>query len=198
MRKNRGYKKGEPFRDARLFVVACEGEDREKEYFERLGHGSQRLKVRVLAPEPAGSLSAPKWVLDRGISFLEKEGVNVDRGDQMWFVMDVDRWKIEQLYDIAALCKERRWGFALSNPCFEVWLLLHVKDCPVSGSTTCRDFKRELDDTVKGGYRLERFLPLASDAITRGYALDTDMNSPIPAHKTSRVYLLVREILESF
>ena len=35
-RKNRGYKKGEPFRDARLFVIACEGEKREKEYFEAL------------------------------------------------------------------------------------------------------------------------------------------------------------------
>lgn len=42
MSKNRGYKRGEPFRDARLFLIACEGAVREKEYFERLGHGSQR------------------------------------------------------------------------------------------------------------------------------------------------------------
>lgn len=198
MRKNRSYKKGEPFRDARLFVVACEGENREKDYFERLGHGSRRLKVRVLAPEPVESLSAPKWVLSRIVNFIEKEGVNVDMGDQIWLVMDVDRWKIEQLYEIAGLCKEQRWGFALSNPCFEVWLLFHVKDNIAADSTACRDYKKELDNSINGGYKFEKIISLIPDAMARCRALDLDLDSPIPAHKTSRVYLPVHQILELF
>lgn len=198
MRKNRGYKKGEPFRDARLFVVACEGEKREKEYFERLGDGSQRLKVRVLAPEPTESLSAPKWVLDRLVRFIEKEGVNIATGDEIWLVMDVDRWKTDQLYDIAEICRERRWGFALSNPCFEVWLLFHVRTVHELNAISCQDFKKELGKAVKGGYNLEKFLPLVSDAVARCQALKMDLTSPIPANKTSKVYLVVNQMFEMF
>jgi hypothetical protein len=35
-RKNRGYKRGEPFRDAIQFVIACEGAARERQYFEHI------------------------------------------------------------------------------------------------------------------------------------------------------------------
>lgn len=196
MRKNRGYKKGEPFKDARLFVVACEGEKREKEYFERVGHGSQRLKVRVLAPEAGESRSAPKWVLDRVVRFIEKEGFNTTSGDQIWLVMDVDRWKIDQLYEIDAHCKEQGWGMALSNPCFEVWLLFHLKDALNITSNSCQDLKHELGNAVKGGYNLEKFIPLVPDAITRCRSLDLDLNRPIPALKTSRVYLVINQMLQ--
>lgn len=196
MRKNRGYKKGEPFRDARLFVVACEGEKREKDYFERLGHGSRRLKVKVLAAEPNDSLSAPKWVLDRLVRFIAKEGANPKNGDQIWLVMDVDRWKTDQLHDIANLCNEQQWGFALSNPCFEIWLLFHIRDVQESSAVSCQDFKKELGKAVKGGYNLERFLPLVSDAVARCKNLEVDLASPIPADKISRVYLVVNQMLE--
>lgn len=196
MRKNRGYKKGEPFRDARLFVVACEGEKREKTYFERLGHGSQRLKVRVLAPEPGRSLSAPKWVLDRLVHFIEKEGVNVKTGDQVWLVMDVDRWKTNQLYAIADLCKEQGWGFALSNPCFEVWLLLHLQDISNVGANSCQDFKKELAKSVRGGYNPEKFLSWVPDAIARCQSLNLDLDHPIPPAKTTRVYLVANHMME--
>jgi hypothetical protein len=198
MRKNRGYKKGEPFRDARLFVVACEGEKREKDYFERLGHGSQRLKVRVLAPEPSESLSAPKWVLDRVVHFIEKEGVNTETGDQIWLVMDVDRWKTDQLHDLAAHCKEKGWGLSLSNPCFEIWLLLHVKDSLDVNSFSCQDFKRDLGNAVRGGYKVEKFLELVPEAIARCQLLDLDQESPIPAKRTSRVHLVVSQMLQYF
>lgn len=196
MHKNRGYKKGEPYRDARLFVVACEGEDREKVYFERLGDGSQRLKVEILAPDPEKSLSAPKWVLDRLVRFIEKDGVNIKAGDQVWIVMDVDKWKKEQLYNIANECKERKWGFALSNPCFEIWLLLHVKDIHDSHSISCQGFKKELGEAIKGGYDVQKFIPLAPDAITRCKNINLDLESPIPPYKTSRVCLLVSQMIE--
>lgn len=196
MRKNRKYKKNGFFRDARLFVVACEGERREKDYFERLGQGSRRLKVRVLAPEPDRSLSAPKWVLDRLVYFIEKEGVNIATGDLVWLVMDVDRWKTEQLFDLAEICVQEGWGFALSNPCFEIWLLMHVKDIHESDSTSCQDFKKELGESHIGGYNLEKFLSLVPTAVARCQVLDDDLGNPIPKFKTSRVHLMVKEISE--
>lgn len=196
MRKNRGYKKGEPFRDARLFVVACEGEKREKEYFERLGHGSRRLKIKVLAPDATQSLSAPKWLLDRLAAYIEQEGINIKTGDAVWVVMDVDRWKTEQLYELNTICKEAGWGYALSNPCFEIWLFMHIKNMEEAVSSTCQELKRELGASIKGGYNLEKFIPLVNDALSRSQALEDDLDSPIPNIKISRVHLAVTELLQ--
>lgn len=197
MRRNRPYKKGTPFRDARLFIVACEGEKREKEYFEHLGQGSQRIKIKILAAQAGDSLSAPKWVVDRLVHFIEKERISINTGDQIWLIMDVDRWQEEQLFKIAAICRDHKWGFALSNPCFEAWLLFHVQNEPSPTSSTCQEYKRELDRTVRGGYRPDNFIPLAANAISTCKQLDSHPDSPIPPHKLSRVYLAVEEILHA-
>jgi hypothetical protein len=196
MRKNRGYKKGESFRDARLFVVACEGEKREKEYFERLGAGSRRLKIHVLAPDAKESLSAPKWLLDRLVHFIEKEGVNIETGDVVWVVMDVDRWKTEQLYELANICQQEKWGYALSNPCFEVWLMMHVRNINDVDFSTCKELKHELGKTIRGGYNVERFASRITEAISRADAIEDDVNSPIPGSKISRVHLAVKALQE--
>lgn len=196
MRKNRDYKKGAAFRDARLFIIACEGEKREKEYFEQLGKGSRRLKVKVL--EPTESKSSPKWVLSRLVYFLDEGSVNIDEGDQVWLVMDIDKWKIEELYDISASCKDNGWNIALSNPCFEIWLLYHICDAEQLESKTCQDYKRDLNKLVKGGYNLEKFIKLIPGAIQRSQSKLDDINNPIPKFKTSRVHNLVLELMSMF
>jgi hypothetical protein len=86
MKLNRSYKKGEPYRDSRLFVIACEGAAREKIYFEHLRPQTPRLRFEVISPQNeegdnVGN-SSPKWVLDRVIKFVEKEGVNIQKGDR--------------------------------------------------------------------------------------------------------------------
>lgn len=95
MKSNRSYKKGAPFRDARLFVIACEGAAREKAYFEQLRPMTRRLRFQVISPQNKGNdnvgNSSPKWILDRVVKFVEKEGVNIEKGDRLWFVLDVDR-----------------------------------------------------------------------------------------------------------
>lgn len=198
MKRNRGYKKGEPYRDARLFVIACEGEKREKEYFERLGHGSQRLKIQVLAPDKSESRSAPKWILDRLVYFIEKEGINTTAGDIVWIVMDVDSWPVPQLYELSKICQREDWGFALSNPCFEIWLFMHVDDISKATAHTCQELKYEIGQIFKGGYHVEKFVGLAQVAVKRANEMPDDKASPIPAVKATRVHLPVAEILNAF
>lgn len=198
MRKNRPYKKGEPFRDARLFVIACEGEKREKVYFEHLGNGSRRLKVEILSAERGSSLSAPKWVVDRLVRFIETNGVNLQKGDIVWLVMDVDQWKPDDLIQLAKDCKMEGWGFALSNPCFEVWLLMHLGPIADLQARTCREMKQTLDKLVKGGYKVEDFIPLIEDAIRHASTLTDDPQRPIPEFRISRVHLPVKQMKEYF
>jgi hypothetical protein len=68
-------------------------------------------------------------------------------------VVDQDRWTDDQL------TKLHQWslqatnhGFALSNPKFEYWLLLHFEDgSGIASSTDCTDrLKRYLPDYDKG------------------------------------------------
>ncbi len=111
-RRNRSYKRGEPFRDARLFIIACEGEKSEPNYFHTLCKGRRRLKLEIL--KPTDGESAPSWVLRRAKKYVKSYGLQ--RHDQLWLVLDRDRWKMEHLREIAQYCSNQNRNIALSNP----------------------------------------------------------------------------------
>ncbi len=189
-RKNRGYKRGEPFRDAILFVIACEGAVREKEYFELLATRSSQIKITVL--ENKGGNSAPKWVLDSAANFVEQKELRDD--DQLWFVMDVDLWPADQLRTIHEECEKRNnWHMALSNPCFEVWLYMHFDDIQNSTSTSARELKAEINSKVRGGYNKKVFIPAIREAHRRSLALDA-VNHFMPEFMRTKLHLLTTEI----
>lgn len=207
MHKKRGYNRETPqalVRDYKLFAIACEGSKREPEYFKVLRYLSKKIAVdiieEIVSEEEALSInpnkSAPKWVLDRAVRYIEKEGLNDE--DDLWFVMDIDRWTEEQLREIASYCeKYPNWHIVLSNPCFEVWLYFHKKsDITISNSVSAGDFKTEISTLEKGGYHPYKFLPYLADAIKNSKDNDSDKNHFIPKLKETKVYLLGEAILE--
>jgi len=116
-------------RDARFFVVATEGAETEPRYFQAIQErelvSRSRVKLHVLPTE--GGRSAPQHLAHRIDAFLREYTLLPD--DEVWLVLDVDLGagnRIAQLSELAALCRQKRWHLAISNPCFEVWLLLHV------------------------------------------------------------------------
>lgn len=194
-RPNRGYKRGEPFRDSALFVIACEGAVREKEYFEHLATLSTRIRIKVLQRDEP-TRSAPKWVIDSAARYEDEVGLAQD--DQLWIVMDVDRWKEEQLREIALTCKDtKNWYLALSNPCFEVWLYLHVDDIGTSKSTTCQELKEELNGKVKGGYNKAEFIKSIDRAHERALTLDPNPHLHfLPSQMRTKMHLLTTELFK--
>lgn len=206
MRKKRGYKRETPenlVRDYKLFAIACEGSKREPDYFKVFRHFSNKIAVDVIEEivneEEALSInpnkSAPKWVLERAIRYIEKEGLSDE--DDLWFVMDIDRWSEQQLREIATYCeKYKNWHIALSNPCFEVWLYLHKKaDISISESKTCQDFKYEISTFEKGGYHPYKFLSYLEEAVLNARIADSDKNHYFPKHKETKVYRLANAVL---
>lgn len=206
MRKKRGYKREIPenlLRDYKLFAIACEGQKREPEYFKTFRFLSRRIAVDVIedvvSEEEALSInpnkSAPKWVLDRAVRYIEKEGLNNE--DDLWFVMDIDRWEPSQILEIATLCDQYpNWHIVLSNPCFEVWLYLHKEsNISKSKSKECSDFKSEISQFEKGGYHPIKFIPFLPDAIVNAKALDSKPAYYLPEFKTSKVYQLGESVL---
>lgn len=206
MRKKRGYQREIPIdlvRDYKLFAIACEGSKREPEYFKKFRHISNKIAVDVIedivSDEEALTInankSAPKWVLDRAMRYIEKEGLHED--DDLWFVMDIDRWSEQQLREVANYCNQfPNWHIVLSNPCFEVWLYFHKRsDISISKSITCSDFKNEISTFEKGGYNPISFLADLSNAISNAKVADSDKNHFIPKVNETKVYELCEAVL---
>ena len=116
-------------RDARLFVIAVEGEASGEEfrYFTALQQlevvDPRRVKLLPLAASSEEHDSAPEHVLER----LDRHAARFPLRslDQCWLALDLDTWKDRSLSFVCQEAAQRRYGVALSNPCFEIWLLLH-------------------------------------------------------------------------
>jgi len=207
MHKKRGYKRDTPLellRDYKLFAIACEGGKREPNYFKVFEYMSRKVKVDIINNIVSDieisivdqNKSAPKWVLDRAVRYIEKEGLNED--DELWFVIDVDKWSEQQLREIASYCEAKQnWNIVLSNPCFEVWLYFHkANDLQTSKSKTCQDLKMEISKLEKGGYHEYKFIPLIQDAILNAKNADSDPKHFFPKHKETKMYKVAESILK--
>ncbi|MCY1635771.1 RloB family protein [Marinifilum sp. D737] len=207
MRKKRGYKR-EPelalLRDYKLFAIACEGGKREPEYFKTFRYISPRVAVDIIEDIVSDSemtvvhdnKSAPKWVLDRAVKYIDKEGLSKE--DELWFVMDKDRWSESQLREIAMYCEEYpNWHIVISNPCFEVWLYFHKnKEKPNPTISSCNNFKNALSTFTPGGYHPLKYIPDFMQAIDNARENDTSEEFFIPNLKETKVYELGQVLIE--
>jgi len=200
-RKKRGYKRlVEKKRDYRLFAIACEGSVRERDYFECFEVLSSRISVDLIADvDEDGNVvvshnSSPDHVLQRAQVYANNTDL-ID-GDQMWIVVDVDRWPEEQLSILAQECYSRGWNLAISNPCFEVWLCYHMEeDIPDGGEIKDSGyFKNHLSLLTIEGYSPEVYSPLAFNAIEVAKAKDTNPGMRIPPYKVTHVYRLMEQM----
>ena len=108
-----------------VVIIVCDGTKTEPIYFRNFEQREKPLHVKVV---PSG-----KNYFD-----LIKKGANARRNIEskctVWCVSDVDSdpntpnyeaSKNEQLMNYARIAKEEGFHIAISNPCFELWYLLH-------------------------------------------------------------------------
>jgi len=205
MRKKRGYNRSHTGlkRDYRLFAIVCEGK-REAEYFQLLESLSQRISIDIIIDKVPdlemkakyNTKSAPKWLLDRAVKYIEKEGL-IDE-DELWFVLDVDKWEINQIREIASLCKDKpNWHIAISNPCFEIWLYFHMNSIIPEEikNKPCKFIKNKLDSISKSGYNKEKYIIKINDAIINAKRADSDRKHFFPQKGETKVYLLAESLI---
>ncbi|MDO9509305.1 MAG: RloB family protein [Thermovirgaceae bacterium] len=132
----------------KLFVIAVEGVKTEPQYFALFNDQQSVIQVNCLK---GSHDSSPPQVLKRMEDHLRQEELR--SSDEAWLVVDKDQWTVEQLAQLHAWAQEHaNYGFALSNPKFEYWLLLHFEDGNgIASSRDCSDrLKRHLPDYDKG------------------------------------------------
>jgi len=181
-------------RDTRLIIIAAEGEKTEKQYFSMFG--SLRVQVHVLHTE--GGLSSPKHVFDRLSDYKRRYDLKGD--DQLWLVVDVDCWTQKMLSEIATGSVQKKFGLAVSNPCFEVWLYLHHSDVDPNGAldkSTLEGMLRAIVGSYNGSnLNLDHYRDHVPEAIDRAAVLDTNPDERWPSSTGTHVYRLARQILE--
>lgn len=179
----------------RLFIIAVEGNKTEPQYFNILDIQKSVIKIQCLKGKDGTS---PLHVLRRMANRLKEESLR--ESDEAWLVVDKDEWTNEQLAQLFKWSqKNSRYGFAVSNPKFEYWLLLHFEDGNgVTGPRDCEDrLMRHLPDFDKGIDSNKITQPMITSAIGRAKRRDNPPCADWPREIGTTVYRLVESILRA-
>jgi len=116
----------------RRFTVFCEGRNTEPAYFRSLQRTVADALIDLVIVPAAGS---PFTIAAQAVERARELGIagrtrrkrdSYEEKDEVWAVFDRD---VHPRYDEAVtLCEHNHVGAARSNPCFEVWLVLHESD----------------------------------------------------------------------
>lgn len=179
-------------RDASLFVLAVEGRVTEEAYFTRTFRSS-KVQLEVL-PTGEDNRSAPGHVRARLRAWRERYQLHEER-DALWLVVDRDGWPVKTLAALAREARQGAYSLAVSNPCFEVWFLLHFTG-ELEGLERCDEvcarIRGEIGSYSKSNPPVERLRPLLATALAR--AEDIDAGDRWPSGPGSHVCRLVRDL----
>jgi RloB-like protein len=171
-------------------LVYCGGAQTEPAYFEGLRR----------------SIVTPRVVVEvryKGVSPLQLLRIAADHVrrhtdhsyDEVWCVVDVDE------FDIGAASQEAERlaiRLAVSNPCFELWLLLHHADHRAHSQNCSKVIEclvKHLPAYDKARLNIADFLPGIIEAVVRARALDGDGPHEYPNPSTN-VWRLVETVME--
>ena len=205
----------EAFRDARLIIIASEGKDTERIYFKALAkeYSNPRVHVHILErSEAEQNNSSPEHVLKQLNDYKEQYALEAD--DELWLVVDKDRWTEAMLSHVAMECAQDNYmHMALSNPCIELWLLLHLVDVSLltpeeqlqwlenrrKSKNTDPYLKvrlrKEMGSYHESAYDVQMLIANVETAIKRARTLDKNPADRWPQTLGTRVYLLAESVM---
>ena len=193
MARRRSYSRRPPVRVYRkLYIIATEGAATEPAYFEIFQDRDTTIKVRLL---DSRHKSAPLKVLKRAEQYITKQRLR--KNDAVWLVLDRDNWPESALNEVWNRCQVKKFNLAVSNPCFEYWLLLHFENgSGVSNANNCRDkLLRYLPNFAKGHVEIEKLKTRIQTAIENAERKDVPPCKKWPATNGSTMYRLAKELL---
>ena len=177
----------------KMFVLATEGSKTESQYFSIFNDQNHTVHIKFLR---GGDRSAPRQVLKRMRDYLKE--VDLRDSDEAWLVVDKDQWTDKQLLELSEWAGEaENYGFALSNPKFEFWLLLHFEDGNgVNNSKTCTQrLKLHIPGYDKSINARKISEDMITEAIERAKKRDTPACRDWPQNTGTTVYRLVENII---
>lgn len=200
-----------------FFIIASEGRLSEPQYFRHIASFldstkklGKQVKVEPLYREDNAS------DFRRVLSLLDeyKSKYDLKEGDQLWCLVDADNWPEKNLAQAHQLCKQKQYEFCMTNPCFELWLLLHHLDVRAASEETkqkifapasSKDVGQLLHDILKQtfgeGYQKgkisNRHLEKIPFALKQAFELELDKNHWTFDACCTRIHLLIQQIFQT-
>lgn len=185
-------------RDDRLFIIACDDTYAPKQYFDFF----RLTRVQIHVVPTLDGTSAAAHVLTRLLSIDHHDD------DERWLVLDVDHAlngdHVASFMEALKRAADNGIKVALSNPCFELWLLLHHQS-----ERECSQLRSAQEVTTMlraklGSYNKTRLnqahfpLESVSLACTRAKTIDRPCaHKDIPDKPSTRVYRLMDSIISA-
>jgi len=213
-RRRRPFIREDAERDARLIIIATEDSKAAVAYFLALAspayYQSAKVHVELLIREETAS--APERILAQLDQWQQTYQIGED--DELWLVVDVDRWGNAKLSQISQACLQKGIRLVVSNPAIELWFLLHLteldgydEDTKAALLKNARTNSRRtrLEEAIleitgqynKSNFDADRYLPHVKTAIERAKLLDERPSDRWPQGLGTRVYLLAQSIIDN-
>lgn len=198
MRKKRPIRRSEDrTRDASLVVIASEDRYAVKQYFEMFH--STRVQFHVL--ETDNGQSSPEHVMKRLDQYMDE--YSVGEGDQFWLVCDTDHWiessHIQNLVEVVQRCRQKGIFVALSNPCFDLWLLLHFDEFPSIRPLPCSQVGEMIREKLGSFNKTKVFnLPISENDLANAIARSRNNYNPadiIPNKPQTAIHLIIEDLV---
>jgi hypothetical protein len=215
-RERQPFKRVGFFRETqKLVVIASEGTETEVQYFEEFKSSNlyNDANIFIETLNRYSQSSSPKSVLATVKGF--KKAYDLKLTDELWVLIDRDKqsWKIPEIDHVAQQCNQGRIGFAMSNPCFELWILLHLTDLDTFSAEELAEMlenkkinknrtwiEKKLSELLEGynktNIRSDRFINGCYEAVSRAEKLDVNPQHRWPNGLGTHVYKLFKQVLK--
>jgi hypothetical protein len=158
-------------------VVFCEGEKTEPQYLEAL---KKQPEIRDAAAvdlriETGHGGAVPQTLVSLAIDARSRAESEEAEIDEFWCVFDVE-WPRNHpgLSDAVHQARENDIRLAITNPCFELWLILHFNDHGAwLHNDDARRLRRSLDGSLGKSLDAAKYMPLVGAATQRAVDLET-------------------------
>ena len=160
----------------RTFLVFCEGIRTEPDYIEALRQEpavreSASVEIRI---DRAASGAVPLTLVNRAAEARDRYPQEQGEIDEVWCLFDVE-WPQNhpKLLEAREKARARNVNLAISNPCFELWLVLHFEERTAwLDSDAAGKLLRCLHDKSSGkGLEGSEYMPRRTEAANRARAL---------------------------
>ena len=172
------------------FLILCEGEKTEPNYFRRF-----RVFINVIEIDVQGVAKDPGKIVKEAKNLEEQEDY-----DQVWCVFDRDNWTPENFNNAISSAEKQSFKVAYSNEAFELWYVLHFEF--LNAGIPRSDYCKKLDGYLNRRYQknseaiYDELLNKQPTAIKNAESLLKQYDSHTPARNnpSTTVHLLVQEL----
>ena len=106
----------------RRFVLFCEGLNTEPAYFGAIGRNCVNALIEVKR-----GVGVPMTIAKKAVERKRRRTRNsFEEKDEVWAVFDRDNHP--NFNGAVSMCEANGLGVASSNPCFDLWLVLHERE----------------------------------------------------------------------